>query len=191
MHFNKFLSIALVISLTAASYHTTVFAEEESVPVEEISIDSEIEEIEIKNTEIVEETDVEITEDMKGEAPFAKDTLDDEEQNEEPEATDEPENLISNIVISTQKNIALCTEDNEIVQSEIEINRCDIHSEKGMTLYEVCQYAFSSGEETTLSRIEKEAFMRLSLPEEFPSDMKIIFHVNQQENKILSVECDY
>ena len=213
MKYKKLLSFLITFSLMAISYPTGIVYAKDNTGNEAIEINKDTEPMtdeEISDNEKAsdesedakeQENPEDISESEELENPEASDALKESEVLEEstgPEESDEQEELLekeesqslTSVIISTKKNITVCTDDNELVESETEICRCELSSEDGMSLNQIPGYAFSDSDQSSLIKMEENAFKELSLPDDI-SELKITFLVNENEDKIISIKCDY
>ncbi len=213
MKYKKLLSFLITFSLMAISYPTGIVYAKDNTGNESIKINKDTEPMtheeisdnekaydESKNTK-EQKNPEDISESEELEYPEASDALkksEDLEESTEPEESDEQEELLekeesqslTSVIISTKKNITVCTDDNELVESETEICRCELSSEEGISLNQIPGYAFSDSDKSSLIKMEENAFGELSLPDDI-SELKITFLVNENEDKIISIKCDY
>ncbi|CBK75160.1 hypothetical protein CIY_25410 [Butyrivibrio fibrisolvens 16/4] len=213
MKYKKLLSFLITFSLMAISYPTGIVYAKDNTGNEAIKINKDTEPMtdeEISDTEKAydeskdakeQDNPEDIGESEELENPESSDALyesEDLEESTEPEESDEQEELLekeesqslTSVIISTKKNITVCTDDNELVESETEICRCELSSEDGMSLNQIPGYAFSDSDQSSLIKMEENAFKELSLPDDI-SELKITFLVNENEDKIISIKCDY
>ena len=213
MKYKKLLSFLITFSLMAISYPTGIVYAKDNTGNEAIKINKDTESMtheEISDNEKAydeskdakeQENPEDISESEELEKPEASDALkesEDLEESTEPEESDEQEEFLekedsqslTSVIISTKKNITVCTDDNELVESETEICRCELSSEEGISLNQIPGYAFSDSDKSSLIKMEENAFEELSLPDDI-SELKITFLVNENEDKIISIKCDY
>ena len=203
MKYKKLLSFLITFSLMAISYPTGIVYAKDNTGNEAITINKDTEpmtdEVISDNEKAYDESKdakeqenpEDISESEELENPEASDTLNESEyleESTEPEESDEQEELLEKE--EKQKNITVCTDDNELVESETEICRCELSSEDGMSLNQIPSYAFSDSDKSSLIKMEENAFKELSLPDDI-SELKITFLVNENEDKIISIKCDY
>ncbi len=213
MKYKKLLSFLITFSLMAISYPTGIVYAKDNTGNEAIKINKDTEPMtheEISDNEKAydeskdakeQENPEDTSESEELEKPEASDALnrsEDLEESTEPEESDELEEFLekeesqslTSVIISTKKNITVCTDDNELVESETEICRCELSSEDGISLNQIPDYAFSESDKSSLIKMEENAFKELSLPDDI-SELKITFLVNENEDKIISIKCDY
>ena len=213
MKYKKLLSFLITFSLMAISYPTGIVYAKDNTGNEAIKINKDTEPMtheEISDNEKTydeskdakeQENPEDTSESEELEKPEASDALkesEDLEESTEPEESDEQEEFLekedsqslTSVIISTKKNITVCTDDNELVESETEICRCELSSEEGISLNQIPGYAFSDSDKSSLIKMEENAFEELSLPDDI-SELKITFLVNENEDKIISIKCDY
>lgn len=213
MKYKKLLSFLITFSLMAISYPTGIVYAKDNTGNEAIKINKDTEPMtheEISDNEKAydeskdakeQDNPEDTSESEELEKPESSDALkesEDLEESTEPEESDEQEELLekeesqslTSVIISTKKNITVCTDDNELVESETEICRCELSSEEGISLNQIPDYAFSDSDKSSLIKMEENAFKELSLPDDI-SELKITFLVNENEDKIISIKCDY
>ena len=205
MKYKKFLLMGLIFSVLCFFGRTSIvcaseildqdlYTEESSD--EELNIEEEtLDESDEETLEILETDDVADNEESED---ISEDEILEDVEDEFPEELEEPgeENLFYHVTFSTKKEILRCQEDHTIKKTEIQLNSFEISSDEGIDLDSLLQCVFENGTSSDekashLLALEKEAFLSLSLPEEYPSSLEITFRINDTEDQILSVACDY
>ena len=206
MKHKKFLLMGLIFSVLCFFGRTSIVCASEILDQDIYTEDSSEEEINIEEEIFDEYDDAETSDSLEADdvsdneesEDISEDDILEDLEDEFPEELEEPEeeNLFHHVTFSTKKEILRCQEDHTIKKTEIQLNSFEISSDEGIDLDSLLQCVFENGTSSDekaahLLALEKEAFLSLSLPEEYPSSLEITFRINDTEDQILSVTCNY